>query len=670
MRSMIFVPLLGLLVAHTLGVSVDTNSGRVRGAVKEYVGQNQEVAGKFYSFRGIPYAEAPLDDLMWKDPVPVAPWNEEIDATKEEVPVCLQPGYFFGKMNETAGDLDCLFLSIYTTDLPSVTPDADLKPVFFWIHGGGFSVGSGEMGTGPDYLLESGMVVVTINYRLGPFGFMSLYGSYASGNQGLKDQLVALRWVKKNIANFGGDPNRITIAGESAGAVSVHAHVLSPLGKDENLFHSAIAFSGTMLMGHDFVSTVPDSNLQFLEDFCTKHGAQFDTNNPTACLQKFRFNFNDFMMDATVGSLSGEYLSPDELVNQSEKSVYHWWANVDYWAETPFIPSHPITILQNKQQKMVPFMTGINSDEGAMITANKWKWMSPEDNQLQRNWETIAGVSLFFNDYQQTFEEKLEGRVVTKFYLGGQEGVTRDNKQAMNDMFTDVYFAYPNTEAVKLHAQAPAPVYNYLLSYRGSRSFSAFFAAGDPEASKENFGVAHADDLIYTFRGDKFMKSTLINTDDDRKFLATWQKLISNFVKYADPTPVVTDDIPKWKMAQNSRAACVYLDINLEPAEKHRMFAERMEFWNRMLFQDLLEKYAVTDEEDELLLEIDTVIATVEEDSNDNEDDEEGNNVGDYRHGRKKGKGRRGRGGMKNMKKKMLRKRKRLARKLKQIKCQ
>merc|ERR1712025_1434807 len=101
---------------------------------------------------------------------------------------------------------------------------------------------------------------------------------------------------------------------------------------------------------------------------------------------------------------------------------------------------------------------------------------------------------------------------------------------------------------------------------------------------------------------------------------------------------------------------------------KHRMFTERMEFWNRMLFQDLLEKYAVTDEEDELLLEIDTAIATVEEDSNDNGDDEEGNNVGDYRHGRKKGKGRRG--GMKNMKKKMLRKRKRLARKLKRIKCQ
>ena len=98
------------------------------------------------------------------------------------------------------GGLDCLYLSIYTTG----TDNLELKPVFFWIHGGGFNVGGGEMGTRPDYLLESGVTVVTINYRLGP---------------GLKDQLMALRWIKKNIASFGGDPNRITIAGGSAGAI-------------------------------------------------------------------------------------------------------------------------------------------------------------------------------------------------------------------------------------------------------------------------------------------------------------------------------------------------------------------------------------------------------------------------------------------------------------------
>ena len=166
------------------------------------------------------------------------------------------------------------------------------------------------------------------------------------------------------------------------------------------------------------------------------------------------------------------------------------------------------------------------------------------------------------------------------------------------------------------------------------------------------------------------MNASLIKTDEDKQFLKTWQTLISNFVKYADPTPVATNDIPKWKMAQDSKAACVYMDLNLEPKEKHRIYAERMEFWNRMIFQELLEKYAVSYEEDELLIEIDSAIATVdEEDDNEDEVTVEGNNVGDKRHGGKKGKWRRGRGGIKNMKKRMLRKRKRLARKLKQIKC-
>merc|ERR1719282_1753030 len=420
MRSMIFVPLLGLLVAHTLGVSVDTNSGRVRGAVKEYVGQNQEVAGKFYSFRGIPYAEAPLDDLMWKDPVPVAPWNEEIDASKEEVPVCLQPGYFFGKMNETAGDLDCLFLSIYTTDLPSVTPDSNLKPVFFWIHGGGFVMGSGDMGVGADYLLESGMVVVTINYRLGPMGFMALEGSFAAGNQGLKDQLLALRWIKKHIANFGGDPNRITIAGESAGAVSVHAHVLSPLGKDENLFHSAISFSGTMLMAVKAISDEEAAEKAFMDFYvnnCLKDAKLYDPEN-LQCNQNPEALVMEAMRLATPSS-------PDQVkanVESGDTSTgayrTRFWPSIDYNSASPFFGSHPVTILFNKQQKMVPFMTGLNSDEGAMLTAANWKYMKEDDNQFARNWDEVAGPWIFFTDYNQTYEEKLFARSLQSFTLG------------------------------------------------------------------------------------------------------------------------------------------------------------------------------------------------------------------------------------------------------------
>ena len=191
------------------------------------------------------------------------------------------------------------------------------------------------------------------------------------------------------------------------------------------------------------------------------------------------------------------------LVEKNKRGdlTYRFWPTVDYFAETPFLPSNPITILHNKQQKMVPYMTGLNKDEGvqlchddimlnivyegAMVTASQWKHMKPEDNQLQEHWETVAGRFIFTQEYgNQTYEEKLRTMVFTKFYLGGKEGVSRDNIQAMNDLYTDSYFAAPNTEAVRLHAAAPAPVYNYLLTYRGSSSFSVFFAAGDPEAAK------------------------------------------------------------------------------------------------------------------------------------------------------------------------------------------
>ena len=119
-----------------------------------------------------------------------------------------------------------------------------------------------------------------------------------------------------------------------------------------------------------------------------------------------------------------------------------------------------------------------------MLTACQWKNMDPANNKLQDNWYDLANQLIFMNGFNKTFDERLMALVFTKFYLGGPEGVTRDNKWNMNDMFTDSYFAFPNTEAVKLHAQSPAPVYNYLMTYRGTLSFSIFFGMGDEDAAK------------------------------------------------------------------------------------------------------------------------------------------------------------------------------------------
>jgi len=567
-----------------------------------------------------------------------------------------------------------------TETLPQQSSSLDLKPVFFWIHGGGFSMGAGEMfGQQPDLLLEAGIVVVSINYRLGALGFFALEGSEITGNQGLKDQLMALRWIKQNIANFGGDPNRITIAGESAGAVSVHSHILSPLGKDEDLIHAAISFSGTALMGMDDLQTRSlESSKNFYEEECQVISE--DVEIKSSCL--YSLSALD-IIKKTNKHIKTEYSLPIRERMEITEFSYFFWPIVDYWAEEALMPTNPITILHNQQQKMVPFMSGITSDEGAMITAPNWKYMKEEDNQVQEFWDVWSGMMMARKGLDQSYEEKLFNKMVAKFYFGGLEGITRQNKQAMTDLFTDVYMAHPNYEAVKLHAQAPVPVYNYLMTYNGSQSLSPLFAAGDPEAAAENFGVTHGDDLLYTFKMS-FGNYSALSSDSDFEFADNWINLISNFAKYGNPTPLTGNSGVSWPPAQDSRAACVYLQVDLENQEKHRLFPERMEFWNRVVFQDMLDKYAVSEEEDNLLVEIDSALVASEEDDDDEDDDDDDDDddeTSKVTHNRlrvnKHKKGRKGskRGGQKNgnwkrnMKRKMLKKRKLLARKLKQIKC-
>lgn len=173
---------------------------------------------------------------MSQAPVPIEPWDEIFNAT-EDGPACPQES-FLVPLNQSE---DCLRLNIYTHHINDAK-----APVFLHIHGGGFIGNSGQSGLyGPDYLLDHDIVLVTINYRLGALGFFSTGDKHAPGNYGLKDQVEALKWVRNNIAFFGGDPSRITISGESAGAASVGLHLFSPMSR--GLFHRAMLLSGSAI---------------------------------------------------------------------------------------------------------------------------------------------------------------------------------------------------------------------------------------------------------------------------------------------------------------------------------------------------------------------------------------------------------------------------------------
>ncbi|XP_011645490.1 venom carboxylesterase-6-like [Pogonomyrmex barbatus] len=200
-------------------VKVSVYEGKLIGIVEKDVYNNSYIA-----FRGIPYAKPPIGELRFKDPVPVESWTGDKDASAYgNISVQLNPF-----TREVMGDEDCLYLNVYTTKLES----SKKRSVMVWIHGGAFSMGSGDATFhAPDYIIQKDVVLVTLNYRLGVLGFLNLYDEVATGNQGLKDVILALRWIQKNISVFGGDPENVTIFGGSAGGAIVHYLTLSPLAK-------------------------------------------------------------------------------------------------------------------------------------------------------------------------------------------------------------------------------------------------------------------------------------------------------------------------------------------------------------------------------------------------------------------------------------------------------
>jgi len=219
------------------GFLVRATSGPLRGIARPDGGAE---------FLGIPYAQPPVGDLRWHEPLPAKPWTEVRTANSFGAP-CAQPFMAdWNRRDAAAGKEDCLFLNVITSVWPARQP----LPVMLWLHGGGNEGGSASSAFYNDgTLVNHGVLLVTVNYRLGIFGFFAHpalsaeSAHHGSGNYGLMDQILALRWVRDNIANFGGDPNNITMFGNSAGAIDTGLLMTSGLSKD--LFQRAIAESGT-----------------------------------------------------------------------------------------------------------------------------------------------------------------------------------------------------------------------------------------------------------------------------------------------------------------------------------------------------------------------------------------------------------------------------------------
>lgn len=528
-------------------VTVEVAQGKLRG---------REATTKsgvtYYSFQGIPYAKSPVGPLRFKAPQPADCWNGVRDALVEG-PMCAQMELF---KKEFKGEEDCLYLNIYTPKLPGES-NGFLHAVMVWIHGGGFSIGDGNSWIyGPDYLVAEGVVLVTINYRLGPLGFLSTGDSVIPGNNGLKDQVMALRWVQQNVAQFGGDPGNVTIFGSSSGGSCVHFHMLSAMS--EGLFHHAISQSGSAMN-----SWAMDEDPQRLA-FHLGEVLGCRTNDSVILAEFLRATPIRRIMEALdkVKQKEVQFRGKCLFTPVIERGRVE--------GEEAFLEESPVDLMNQGRFHKVPLITGITSHEGLIML--KEILMNPQQLELyNKNFEQLVRRILRIvkvNDNQL----KIAARKIKQFYFGDRP-LCQDTLLEYVDLNTDVLFVFPIYMHLKRHLlHSTFPVYCYRFSFDGKLAYLKNLLA-----LTQYPGVCHADEIGYLFRLGH-MDHDLDPTSPEVKTRTRLVKMWTNFAKTGCPTPKkdwLVNVI--WRPTEYEERW--YLNIDTELSIQQHLNKERICFW-------------------------------------------------------------------------------------------
>ncbi|GAB0090569.1 Carboxylic ester hydrolase [Sergentomyia squamirostris] len=555
-------------------VVLATPNGILRGRHQPY---KSGVSGSYYSFRGIRYGQSPTGARRFRSALPEKPWKG-IRLAVREGNTCPHRNIL---LDTFKGDEDCLFLNVYTPELPNRVRHPQL-PVMVWIHGGGFAFGSGNSFLyGPDYLVAEGIVLVTLNYRLGPLGFLSVGGD-APGNAGLKDQVLALKWVQENIAAFGGDPTEITIFGESAGGASVEYLMLSPLAT--GLFHRAISESGSALS--------PWAQATRPKERAFKLGQVLglSTNNTEELLDFLRQVPPRKLIDASEDTLTAEDARNNiglPFVPAIEDSIENWdEADPDESLDELFLTESPIELLKRGDFHKVPYITGFNSHE-AMLFLRRLR----KDPNLLASYESDSTRVLPFDLQIPGGRDSPEGHSVAndvrKFYLGSRQ-INQDTINELIDMWTDLMFVRGIVTSARLHAAARnGTTYLYRFAFDGALGlYKRLLGISRP-------GVCHGDEIGYLFHFGFFnlsLDKAAPEIQVKKRMVSMW----TNFAKYGVPTPMGNHDADfrmTWKpILQKSGNDLPYLDITDQLEMKMNPEGDRLKFWD-----DLYNKYNSND---------------------------------------------------------------------------
>jgi para-nitrobenzyl esterase len=467
------------------GEPVKVESGLVQGTVEDGL----------FVYRGLPYAAPPLGDLRWRAPQPAPKWPG-VRAANEFGRACIQSNPAIA--NLPAPSEDCLDLNVWT---PAKSAK-DRLPVMVWIHGGGFIAGATvEKLYHGEHIAKKGVVVVTIGYRLGLLGFLAHPGlsaendRHVSGNYGLLDMIAALQWVQRNISAFGGNPKRVTIFGESAGAIAVSQLCASPLAK--GLFHGAISQSGGSF-GPIRSGGGPGENVQSLAD-AERAGEKWALKLGASGVADLR------------------RLPPDKLLTAGPGQGGVAWPVMDGW----IIPDDQYKLYQAGRYNNTPILVGYNSDEGATFPAAR----TPE-----------AYVESVRQRYGRFAEELLA------LYPAGEGTLAKTAR----DLQRDTAFGWHTWAWARLQAQTgTSKVFIYYFDHHPG------YPAGSPRAG---FGAAHSDEMPLVFQQFGLPGRPHANPED-QAMSETITTYWTNFAKTGDPNGI---GLPNWPAYSDSKPQAMH----------------------------------------------------------------------------------------------------------------
>ncbi len=483
------------------------------------------------SFKGVPFAQPPVGNLRWREPQPAKNW-QGIKKADQFGPRAMQLP-LFGDMNFRSNGMseDCLYLNIWT---PAHTA-TDKLPVLVYFYGGGFVAGDGSE---PRYeglsLARRGIVTITVNYRLSVFGFLAHpeltkeSPNHASGNYGLMDQSAALKWVQQNIAAFGGDPKKITIAGESAGSFAVSAQMASPLAR--NIIAGAIGESGSLL--------------------------GMNSTMPLADAEKVGTKFGDSINANTLAALRA--LPAETVIKATAKQGFgRFPVAVDGY----FFPKSPVSIYAAGEQAHVPLLAGWNSMEGngTGITGKE---------QTKINFETAV---------QKMYGDKAAG--ILNVY---QAGTDADVPQVSTDLASDRFIGYSTWKWIDVHAQTgKASVYRYYYmrprpSMRAEMGNATANLAGGITRNSDSAvrkappaaGAVHSAEIEYAM-GNLPTNRVFDWQPEDFFVSEIMQTYFANFIKTGNPNGL---GVPYWPaLTSNTPAPVLRIDVQTKvETEKYR----------------------------------------------------------------------------------------------------